>query len=171
MPWRTCTTSPWTSWSAGSVRPRGGRPAPDPVPLRGPTAALGLPGLPGPDPGDFLYAQKVTKKALGRPQTPFFVQSDTCKGDTQLPLRRRGASGSLVIGAVSISLRLSPLGLRVGFVMGASRRSPTAAFQWLRRIAFILTDWTTAGVQPEGGWRLFGSLLGGQKWTRRRQTA
>ena len=40
---------------------------------------LWLPGLLGPDPGDFLCVQKVTKKALGRPQTPFFVQSDAPK--------------------------------------------------------------------------------------------
>ena len=33
-------------------------------------SALRLPGLPGPDPGNFLYAQKVTKKAPGRPRTP-----------------------------------------------------------------------------------------------------
>ena len=30
-------------------------------------SALRLPGLPGPDPGNFLYAQKVTKKAPGDP--------------------------------------------------------------------------------------------------------
>ena len=32
----------------------------------------GLPGLPGPDPGNFLYAQKVTKKAPGDPD-PFYL--------------------------------------------------------------------------------------------------
>ena len=31
-----------------------------------------LPGLPAPDPGDFLYAQKVTKKAPGDPD-PFYL--------------------------------------------------------------------------------------------------
>ena len=41
-------------------------------------AALSLPGLPGPDPGNFLYAQKVTKKAPGDPD-PLFIQSDACK--------------------------------------------------------------------------------------------
>ena len=61
-----------------------------------------LSGLPAPDPGDFLYAQKVTKKAPGRPWTPFFVQSDTIRGDARLPLKYRFASGSLVIGAVGV---------------------------------------------------------------------
>ena len=35
----------------------------------------------------------------------------------------------------------------------------------------IMTDWTKAGVQPEGGWRFFRPLLGVQKWTRRRQNS
>ena len=35
----------------------------------------------------------------------------------------------------------------------------------------IQTDWATAGVQPEGGWRFFRPLSCVQKWTRRRQTA
>ena len=47
-----------------------------------------LPGLPGPDPGNFLYTQKVTKKAPGDPD-PFFVQSVCIKGDIAQPLNYR----------------------------------------------------------------------------------
>ena len=51
-----------------------------------------LPGLPGPDPGDFLYAQKVTKKAPGDPD-PFCLSNRTpARGDTRQPLRYRFAS-------------------------------------------------------------------------------
>ena len=75
-------------------------------------AALWLPGLPGPDPGNFLYAQKVTKKAPGRPWTPVFAQSVSIRFDTAQPLKYLFASGSLVIGAVSIQLRLTALVLR-----------------------------------------------------------
>ena len=81
-----------------------------------------LPGLPAPDPGNFLYAQKVTKKAPGRPRTPFVVQLDTCKGDDQLSLKFCKASGSLVIGLAGHALRLTALGLRdfAGFLSGDS---------------------------------------------------
>ena len=68
-----------------------------------------LPGLPGPDPGNFLYAQKVTKKAPGRPRTLLFAQSVSIGGETQLPLNFPWASGSFVIGAVGHALCLTAL--------------------------------------------------------------
>ena len=82
------------------------------VSLNLPFQACRLPGLPGPDLGDFLYAQKVTKKAPGRPWTPVFAQSVSIRFDTAQPLKYLFASGSLVIGAVSIQLRLTALVLR-----------------------------------------------------------
>ena len=42
---------------------------------------------------------------------PAVAQSDTIRGDTRLPLKYRFAFGLLVIGAVGIPLRLSPLGM------------------------------------------------------------
>ena len=75
---------------------------------KGPEAALGLPGLPAPDPGNVLYAQKVTKKAPGRPRSPVFVQSVGIREDTQLPLNFQL---SLVTSAVHYALRLTALGL------------------------------------------------------------
>ena len=49
-------------------------------------AIRNIPGLPGPDPGDFLVAQKVTKKAPGTPRSPIFAQSVCINGETSLPL-------------------------------------------------------------------------------------
>ena len=68
--------------------------------IRSSRFAAWLPGLPGPDPGNFLYAQKVTKKAPGRPWTPIFAQSVCIRGDIQLPLNFRWTASLLVIGAV-----------------------------------------------------------------------
>ena len=72
-------------------------------------------GVPRSGAGHFALGGKVTKT----PPAPFgpdhrIVQSDACKGDTRLPLKYCGASGSLVIGAVSVRLRLTALGLRGG---------------------------------------------------------
>ncbi len=95
----------------------GGRAAgtlsPDPGPPKPAASGLGLPGLPAPDPGNFLYAQKVTKKA----PAPFGLDPRFCpigrlQGSSAQPLRRCGASGLLVIGLAVISLRLTALGLR-----------------------------------------------------------
>ena len=63
--------------------------------------------------GYFALGGKVTKTPPGRPRTPFFTQSDTIRGDTGQPLKYLFASGSLVIGAVGIPLRLTALGMRV----------------------------------------------------------
>ena len=77
---------------------------------KGPEAALHFPGLPGPDPGNFLYAQKVTKKAPGDPD-PSFCLIGRNQGlhlvATEIPCGR----WPLVIGAVHIGLRLTALGL------------------------------------------------------------
>ena len=45
-----------------------------------------LPGLPGPDPGNFSLVGKVTKNAPGTPRTPIFAQSVCINGETALPL-------------------------------------------------------------------------------------
>ena len=37
--------------------------------------------------------------------------------------------------------------------------------------SLLASDWATAGIQPEGGWRFFRPLLCVQKWTRRRQNS
>ena len=69
-----------------------------------------IPGLPGPDPGDFLYAQKVTKKAPGTPRTPICLigwYQDRYRAATEILPGR----WPLVIGAVGIPLRLTALGL------------------------------------------------------------
>ena len=58
----------------GSAEKEEGAPSPLSTTLvlpKGPEAALLLPGLPAPDPGNFLYAQKVTKKAPGDPDPSF----------------------------------------------------------------------------------------------------
>ena len=57
----------------------------------------------------FSCAGKVGKSA---PAPPLFVQSVGIEADTQLPLKFRWVADPLVIGAVDIQLRLSPLGLR-----------------------------------------------------------
>ena len=49
-------------------------------------AIRNIPGLPDPDPGDFLVARKVTKNAPGTPRTPIFAQSVCINGETSLPL-------------------------------------------------------------------------------------
>ena len=89
-------------------------------------AALHLPGLPSPgcplcrlrrhspcapDPGNFLYAQKATKKAPGDPD-PFFLQSDAPKIGYQVATEIPLACWPLVIGAEVYPLRLTALGLR-----------------------------------------------------------
>ena len=61
----------------------------------------------------FSFAGKVGKSALGRPQTPFFIQSDTIRFDTGQPLKYLFASGSLVIGTLRVRLRLTALVLMV----------------------------------------------------------
>ena len=97
----------------GSAEKEEGAPPPLSTTLvlpKGPEAALLLPGLPAPDPGNFLYAQKVTKKAPGRPRSPVFVQSVGIREDTQLPLNFQL---SLVTSAVHYALRLTALGLIV----------------------------------------------------------
>ena len=75
-------------------------------------AAYWLSGLPGPDPGNFLYAQKVTKKAPGTPRTPLFcpigLYQNRYRAATEIPL----ACWSLVIGAVVYRLRLTALGMK-----------------------------------------------------------
>ena len=71
---------------------------------------LRFPGLPGPDPGNFLYAQKVTKKAPGDPD-PFFLQSDAPKIGYQVAIEIPLAYWPLVIGAVVVHLCLTALGL------------------------------------------------------------
>ena len=48
-----------------------------------------LAGLPGPDPGNFLYAQKVTKKAPGAPRPPLFSQSVSIKFAAAQPLKQQ----------------------------------------------------------------------------------
>ena len=47
------------------------------------------------------------KTAGGTPDPLFFVQSVTIRGDAWLPLKYLFASGSLVIGAVDVLLRLA----------------------------------------------------------------
>ena len=63
--------------------------------------------------GYFALGGKVTKT----PPAPFgpdhrFAQSDACKGDARLPLKYLFASGSFVIGAAGIRLRLTALEMR-----------------------------------------------------------
>ncbi len=177
-------------------------------------SVLWLPGLPAPDPGNFLYAQKVTKKAQGDPD-PFFLQSDAPKIGYPVATEFLQGRWPLVIGAVRIGLRLTALGMRVvsfwlaelgafSITVGEPTQKPKFACpfepvgpyplappvadinegrataetgQEARRRSdakgqkfsgnelskLIQTDWAKAGVQPEGGWRFFGSLLGVQK--------
>ena len=65
-----------------------------------------LSGLPAPDPGNYLYAQKVTKKAPGDPD-PSFCLIGRNQGlllvATEIPCGR----WPLVIGTVVVRLRLT----------------------------------------------------------------
>ena len=56
-------------------------------------------------------------------QPPFFIQSDTYKGDTRLPLNVLWACGHLVTGAVGYALRLTALGLKVASCFADGSRS------------------------------------------------
>ena len=56
-------------------------------------------------------------------QPPFFIQSDTYKGDTRLPLNFCRACGHLVTGAVGYALRLTALGLKVASCFADGSRS------------------------------------------------
>ena len=60
----------------------------------------------------FLRGKSRQKRAGETPAPPLFVQSVGIEADTQLPLKFRWVADPLVIGAVDIQLRLSPLGLR-----------------------------------------------------------
>ena len=62
---------------------------------KGKEAALWLPGLPGPAPGNFLYAQKVTKKAPGDPD-PFYLPNRSESNFVgALPLNQRFLASDL----------------------------------------------------------------------------
>ena len=113
-----------------------------------PEAALGLPGLPAPDPGNFLYAQKVTKKAPGRPRTPNFSLIGRYQRRypvaTEFPL----ACWPLVIGTEGIQLRLTALGMGPFLVVTASQR--------LQKPNRLPPE--RGGVSKEGELPLFGRL-------------
>ena len=62
---------------------------------KGKEAALWLPGLPGPDPGNFLYAQKVTKKAPGDPDLLCLPNRSESNFVGALPLNQRFLASDL----------------------------------------------------------------------------
>ena len=73
--------------------------------------------------GTFPSPEKYPKGRWGDPRPPFFIQSDTYKGDTRLPLNFCRACGHLVTGAVGYALRLTALGLKVASCFADGSRS------------------------------------------------
>ena len=70
-------------------------------------------GYAPPDPRVLFPRRKSTQKGARETLDPIFVQSVNIRIDTGQPPKYLFASGSLVIGAVGIPLRLTALGMRV----------------------------------------------------------
>ena len=156
-----------------------------------PESVLSLPGLPAPvpwvlangaspapTPGSLFPRRKSDQNAAGDAPVPGLPNRTLRNFDTQLPLNFHEAAGLLVIGAVGIPLRLSPLGL-IGIscrakqtdgstpLTGRTRRAQVSRsrtryppqircpkdllIQWLRNASLQASDWTKSGGRGDPG--------------------